>query len=145
MDVLRGRGEDVLEGGHGGKRQKKMMTMNVNGRDPGNRGKWICPAPICMSSINMLNWMMASSALSRNGRLDGAGMARGPEPVGFGSERQPRRTIEARRVSGGRLSTHRGTRHGMSSLLIAILTISSVFWIRFGMTRVSSERKLKYA
>ena len=98
-----------------------------------------------MSSINTLNRMMASSALSRNGRLDGAGMARGPEPVGFGSARQPRRMIEARRVSGGGWSTHRGTRNGISSLLITILTISSVFWIRFGITRVSCERKLKYA
>ena len=30
----------------------------------------------CMSLINTLNCMMASSALSQNGQLDGAGMAR---------------------------------------------------------------------
>ncbi|KAI0269643.1 hypothetical protein BGY98DRAFT_1013065 [Russula aff. rugulosa BPL654] len=82
-------------------RSARRCTMNVNGRDD------------------------ASSGLSRNGRFDGAGMARGPGPVGFGSARQPRRTIEAFR------------RHGMSSFLTTILTISSVFWIRFGMTRVS--------
>ena len=80
---------------------------------------------------------MASSALSRNGRLDGAGMARGPGLVGFA-------VTETDDRGASREWMHRGTRHGMSSLLITILTISSVFWIMFGMTRVSCERKLKY-
>ncbi len=63
-----------------------------------------------LSLIRTLNKMMASSTLSRNARLDRAGTARGSGPVGFGSARQPRR-----RLSGGRLSTHRGTRQGMST------------------------------
>ena len=63
-----------------------------------------------LSLIRTLNKMMASSTLSRNGQLDRAGMARGSGPVGFGLVQQPRR-----RLSGGRLSTHRGTRQGMST------------------------------
>ena len=100
----------------------RRCTMNVNGRVS---GKWKCPGYICMSSINTLNRM--PSALSRNGRLDGAGMAWGPERVGFGSAQKPRRTVEARRGSGGRLST----RHGILSLLITILTMCSVFWTTY--------------
>ena len=96
---------------------------------------------ICMSSINTLNKMMASSALSRNGRLDGAGVARGWASEVCGNQDGRSRRVE--RVEGGR--AHTGTRDGMSSLSITILTISSVFWIRFGMTRVSCERNLKYA
>ena len=121
-------------------RSARRCTMNVNGLVLRGRD---CPGCICNSSIHTWNRVIASSALSRNGRLYRAGMAWGPGPVGFGSARQVRPTIEARRVSGGRLSAHRRTRYGTSSLLITILNTSNVFWIRFGMTRVSWERKLK--
>jgi hypothetical protein len=50
--------------------------------------------------------MWPRSATVLNGLLNGAGMARGPGPAGFGSARQQRRGIEERRVSGGRSSTH---------------------------------------
>src|SRR5258708_5079842 len=83
-----------------GRYMVEECTMNVNGRV---LGKWKCPGCICMSSIRTLNRMMASSALLQNGRLDRAGTARKSGPVGFGSAQQPRRTIEARRLSGGRL------------------------------------------
>ena len=93
-------------------RSTQQCTMNVNGCI---LGKWKCPGCICMSSIRMLNRMMASSALLQNGQLDRAGTARRSGPVGFGSAQQPRRMIKVRRLSGGRLSTHRGTRQGMST------------------------------
>jgi hypothetical protein len=60
----------------------RQCRMNVNGRVLRSR----TAQGVFARSVNMLNRMLASSALSRNGRLDGAGMAKGPWPVGFGSE-----------------------------------------------------------
>ena len=46
-------------------------------RDEESLGIWAkiarCPGCICTSSINILNRLIVSSALSRNGRLDGVG------------------------------------------------------------------------
>ena len=66
-------------------------------------------------------------------------MTRRPEPVGLGFARHQAWESEAFWMIGGRWSTHKTTKWGVSSWSIVILAISNVFWIKLGMTRVSGE------
>ena len=83
-------------------------------------GKWNCLGCICMVSINMLNNMVAFPALSWNGRMDGAGWL--GDLGRWGLVRRGNETDDRGASGEGRerLSTHRGTRHGNSSLLVKV-------------------------
>ena len=89
-------------------RRARQCTMNVKGRVLWKKRA----AYVFMFSISRLKSTIASAAVSRNGRTEGAGTRCGPElePVGLGSAQQPRRMMEACSASGGRLSVQRGTR-----------------------------------